>query len=210
MKKENILDGITLVLGLALVILLVVFRKDYDALLYSASILGILLGICFVFKKYNYGYLIVSMAGSLLLSTIFYYQKILIFNECVTFMICSSVALLMFFTTIFDGLIKKGIKAKYSLEVMAKVIDLEQNKNVKKECYAPVYEYEVDGTIYEIVAPYYLDKNIPAIGDELMVRVDPTNAEQVYFDKSISEELKEKFVAIVLMIVCIMIIVGLF
>ena len=210
MKKEKILDGITLVLGLALVILLLVFRKDYDALLYSASILGILLGICFVFKKYNYGYLIVSMAGSLLLSTIFYYQKILIFNECVTFMICSSVALLMFFTTIFDGLIKKGIKAKYSLEVMAKVIDLEQNKNVKKECYAPVYEYEVDGTIYEIVAPYYLDKNIPAIGDELMVRVDPTNAEQVYFDKSISEELKEKFVAIVLMIVCIMIIVGLF
>ena len=210
MKKEKILDGITLVLGLALVILLVVFRKDYDALLYSASILGILLGICFVFKKYNYGYLIVSMAGSLLLSTIFYYQKILIFNECVTFMICSSVALLMFFTTIFDGLIKKGIKAKYSLEVMAKVIDLEQNKNVKKECYAPVYEYEADGTIYEIVAPYYLDKNIPAIGDELMVRVDPTNAEQVYFDKSISEELKEKFVAIVLMIVCIMIIVGLF
>lgn len=210
MKKEKILDGITLVLGLALVILLVVFRKDYDALLYSASILGILLGICFVFKKYNYGYLIVSMAGSLLLSTIFYYQKILIFNECVTFMICSSVALLMFFTTIFDGLIKKGIKAKYSLEVMAKVIDLERNKNVKKECYAPVYEYEVDGTIYEIVAPYYLDKNIPAIGDELMVRVDPTNAEQVYFDKSISEELKEKFVAIVLMIVCIMIIVGLF
>ena len=210
MKKEKILDGITLVLGLALVILLVVFRKDYDALLYSASILGILLGICFIFKKYNYGYLIVSMAGSLLLSTIFYYQKVLIFNECVTFMICSSVALLMFFTTIFDSLIKKGIKAKYSLEVMAKVIDLEQNKNVKKECYAPVYEYEVDGTIYEIVAPYYLDKNIPAIGDELMVRVDPTNAEQVYFDKSISEELKEKFVAIVLMIVCIMIIVGLF
>lgn len=210
MKKEKILDGITLVLGLALVILLVVFRKDYDALLYSASILGILLGICFIFKKYNYGYLIVSMSGSLLLSTIFYYQKVLIFNECVTFMICSSVALLMFFTTIFDGLIKKGIKAKYSLEVMAKVIDLEQNKNVKKECYAPVYEYEVDGTIYEIVAPYYLDKNIPAIGDELMVRVDPTNAEQVYFDKSISEELKEKFVAIVLMIVCIMIIVGLF
>ena len=49
-----------------------VFRKDYDALLYSASILGILLGICFILKKYNYGYLIVSMAGSLLLSTIFY------------------------------------------------------------------------------------------------------------------------------------------
>lgn len=210
MKKEKILDSITIVLGLALVILLVVFRKDYDALLYSASILGILLGICFILKKYNYGYLIVSMAGSLLLSTIFYYQKILIFNECVTFMICSSVALLMFFTTIFDGLIKKGIKSKYSLEVMAKVIDLEQNKNVKKECYAPVYEYEVDGTIYEIVAPYYLDKNIPAIGDELMVRVDPTNAEQVYFDKSLSEELKDKFVAIILMIVCIMIIVGLF
>lgn len=210
MKKEKILDGISVVLGLALVILLVIFRKDYDALLYSASILGILLGICFIFKKANYGYLVVSMAGSLLLSTIFYYEKVLIFNECVTFMICSSVALLMFFTVIFDGLIKKGIKAKYSMEVTARVIDLEQNRNVKKECYAPVYEYEVEGTIYEIVAPYYLDKNIPSIGDELVVRVDPTNAEQVYFNKSLGDEVKEKFVAICLMIVCILIIVGLF
>ena len=51
MKKEKILDGISVILGLALVILLVVFRKDYDALLYSASILGILLGICLILKK---------------------------------------------------------------------------------------------------------------------------------------------------------------
>ena len=125
-------------------------------------------------------------------------------------MVCSSVALLMFFSVVFDSLIKKGIRTKYSLEVTARVIDLEQNVNVKKECYAPVYEYEVDGNVYEIVAPYFLDKNIPAIGDELVVRVDPTNAEQVYFNKTIGDELKEKFVAICLIIVCVLIIVGLF
>lgn len=208
--KNKILDGILGLLVLALVILLVVFRTNYDALLYSASILGVLIGILFVLKKASYGYLIISVSGSLLLSTIFYYSKILIFNDCVTFMICSSVALLMFFSTVFDYIIKKAIKGKYSLEVIAKVIDLEKNRNVQKECYAPVYEYEVNGTIYEIVAPYFLDKNIPSIGDELTVRVDPKVPEHVYFNKELKEEIKEKVVSIILMVVCIIIIIGLF
>lgn len=208
--KDKIVDGLIGVFVLALVILLVVFRESYEALLYSASILGVIIGILFVVKKANYGYIIISVSGSLLLSTIFYYSKLLIFNDCVTFMICSSVALLMFFSTIFDYLIKKAIKAKYALEIVAKVIDLEKNRNVQKECYAPVYEYEVDKIVYEILAPYYLDKNIPSIGDEISVRVDPINPDQVYFEKELKEKIKDKIVSIFLMIICVIIIVGLF
>ena len=114
--KDKILDGILGLLVLALVILLVVFRTNYDALLYSASILGVLIGILFVLKKASYGYLIISVSGALLLSTIFYYSKILIFNDCVTFMICSSVALLMFFSTVFDYLIKKAKNKNLTFE----------------------------------------------------------------------------------------------
>lgn len=208
--KDKILDGIIGLIGLVLVVLLVVFRTNYDALLYSASILGIIMGILFVIKKTNYGYLIISVSGSLLLSTIFYYADILKFNDCVTFMICASVALLMFFSTIFDFIIKKAVKTKYSLEIVAKVIDLEKNVNVKKECYAPVYEYEVEGVVYEILAPYFLEKNFPSIGDELLIRVDPKEPEQVYFNKDLGQEIKEKVVSILLMVVCILIIIGLF
>lgn len=208
--KDKIVDGLIGLFVLALVILLVIFRESYEALLYSASILGVIIGILFVIKKANYGYIVISISGSLLLSTIFYYSKLLIFNDCVTFLICSSVALLMFFSTIFDYLIKKAIKAKYALEIVARVIDLEKNRNVQKECYAPVYEYEVNDVVYEIVAPFFLDKNIPSIGDELSIRVDPKVPEHVYFNKELKEEFKEKFVSIVLMIVCIIIIIGLF
>lgn len=208
--KNKILDVIIGIIGIAIAILFIIFKDNYQVLLYCMSSLGILIGICFVLKKANYGYLIVSICGSLLLSTIFYYNKILGFNDCVTFMICGSVALVMFFTTIFDYLIKKGIKMKYSLNVVARVIDLEKNRNVSKECYAPVYEYMVDDQYYEIVAPYYLDKNIPSIGDELNLRVDPKEPEQVYFDKSLTEEIKDKVVAIFLMVVCVIIIIGLF
>ena len=79
--KDKIVDGLIGVFVLALVILLVVFRESYEALLYSASILGVIIGILFVVKKANYGYIIISVSGSLLLSTIFYYSKLLIFND---------------------------------------------------------------------------------------------------------------------------------
>ena len=208
--KDRILDGLIALLVVALVILIVIFKDTYNVLLYCISVLCVLIGVVLVLKKASYGYLVISVAASLLLSTIFYYNKILVYNDCITFMICSSVALLMFFSTIFDYIIKQTIKGRYSLEVVAKVIDLEKNRNVQKECYAPVYEYDVDGTIYEIVAPYYLDKGIPAIGDELVVRVDPKVPECVYFNKELKQEIKEKVVSILLMIVCIIIIIGLF
>ena len=38
-------------------------------------LLGVIIGILFVVKKANYGYIIISVSGSLLLSTIFYYSS---------------------------------------------------------------------------------------------------------------------------------------
>lgn len=210
MKKDKILDVLSIVLFFVFGILLIVFKNNYSVLLYTTSIIGFLVGIIFILKKASFGFLISSVAGSLFFSTLFYYQKILVFNDCLAFMICSSVALLMFFTIVFDFINKFCIKSKYSLKVVAKVVDLKINKNIKKECYAPVYEYEVDNKVYEIISPFYFYRNVPAIGDEFIIRVDPNSNEEVYFSKSFGEEFKEKFVAILLIIICVFIIIGLF
>lgn len=208
--KEKIIDGIMGVLVLVLVILCVVFKESYFNLLISVSVIGLLLGILFILKKANYGFFVISMAISLLISCVLYKMDVFIFNEAMTFMICSSVFFLMLFSTIFDFVNKKVIQAHYSLLVTATLIDLERNKNVKKECYLPIYEYEVDGLVYEIAAPYYIEKNIPSLGETIFIMVNPEQHDQAYFKKPIKEDIKNISMAIFLMIACLIIIIGLF
>ena len=208
--KEKIIDGIIGVLVLVLVILCVVFKESYFNLLISVGVLGLLLGILFILKKANYGFFVVSMALSLLISCVLYKTDVFIFNEAMTFMICSSVFFLMLFSTIFDFVNKRIIKEQYSLLVIATLIDLERNKNVKKECYLPIFEYEVDGIVYEIAAPYYIEKNVPSLGETISIMVNPKQHDQAYFKKPIKEDIKNISMAIFLMLACLIIIIGLF
>ena len=208
--KERIIDAIIGILVFVLVILCVVFKESYFNLLISVSIIGILLGILFILKKANYGFFVVSMALSLLISCVLYRMDIFIFNEAMTFMICSSVFFLMLFSTIFDFVNKKVIQEHYSLLITATLIDLERNNNVKKECYLPIYEYEVDGLVYEIAAPYYIEKNIPSLGETISIMVNPEQHDQAYFKKPIKEDIKNISMAIFLMIACLIIVIGLF
>lgn len=208
--KERIIDAIIGILVFVLVILCVVFKESYFNLLISVSVIGILLGILFILKKANYGFFVVSMALSLLISCVLYRMDIFIFNEAMTFMICSSVFFLMLFSTIFDFVNKKVIQEHYSLLITATLIDLERNNNVKKECYLPIYEYEVDGLVYEIAAPYYIEKNIPSLGETISIMVNPEQHDQAYFKKPIKEDIKNISMAIFLMIACLIIVIGLF
>ena len=208
--KERIIDAIIGILVFVLVILCVVFKESYFNLLISVSVIGILLGILFILKKANYGFFVVSMALSLLLSCVLYRMDIFIFNEAMTFMICSSVFFLMLFSTIFDFVNKKVMQAHYSLLITATLIDLERNNNVKKECYLPIYEYEVDGIVYEIAAPYYIEKNVPSLGETISIMVNPEQHDQAYFKKPIKEDIKNISMAIFLMIACLIIVIGLF
>lgn len=208
--KERIIDAIIGILVFVLVILCVVFKESYFNLLISVSVIGILLGILFILKKANYGFFVVSMALSLLISCVLYRMDIFIFNEAMTFMICSSVFFLMLFSTIFDFVNKKVIQEHYSLLITATLIDLERNNNVKKECYLPIYEYEVDGLVYEIAAPYYIEKNIPSLGETISIMVNPEQHDQAYFKKPIKEDIKNISMALFLMIACLIIVIGLF
>ena len=77
--KERIVDAIIGILVFVLVILCVVFKESYFNLLISVSVIGILLGILFILKKANYGFFVVSMALSLLISCVLYRMDIFIF-----------------------------------------------------------------------------------------------------------------------------------
>lgn len=85
-----------------------------------------------------------------------------------------------------------------------------QDKNVSNEVYVPLYEYVVDSVTYNIEDYKYYDKNVPNIGDEIVLRVDSKEPGEVYFKKTISEVIRFKFVTIILMIMCVCILVSLF
>lgn len=208
MKK--VLDWLTTLLVFLLAILVVIFRNDLTICAIIASIFGIVIGILNLINKNNYGTLVISISICLLISVLLYINNIFEYMDALTFMICSSVLLLTILSFITDIINTKNILKKYDTNVIGKVVDLIEDKNVSKEVYVPVYEYEVNGLIYNIDGYKYYDKNIPNIGDEIVLRIDSKEPNEVYFKKTFFEEFKFKIVAIVMMIMCINILVSLF
>ena len=208
MKK--VLDWLTTLLVFLLAVLVVIFRNDLTICAIIASIFGIVIGILNLINKNNYGTLVISISICLLISVLLYINNIFEYMDALTFMICSSVLLLTILSFITDIINTKNILKKYDTNVIGKVVDLIEDQNVSKEVYVPVYEYEVNGLIYNIDGYKYYDKNIPNIGDEIVLRIDSKEPTEVYFKKTFFEEFKFKIVAIVMMIMCIIILVSLF
>lgn len=208
MKK--VIDGITGLLILVLVILIAVFKDNLSIVALCTGIIGTIIGICLMIKKSEHGILMLSITISLLIGTILYLTDLFVYEDSLTFTISSSVLLLTLLSLIRDGLIKKAMMLKFDTLVKGIVIDLIPNKNVSKECYIPLYEYEINGLKYEIEYYKSLDKNIPDIGDEISFRIDSNEPTEVYFIKSFIEEFKFKIVGIVTIIVCLLILVSLF
>lgn len=208
MKK--ILDFISALLIFILGILVIVFRNDLITLAIIAGVIGILIGLCNMINKNNNGILIFVISICLLVSVSIYNNKILGYSDTLTFMICCSVFFISLFSFIKDIFDIKTILKKYDLIVTGKVVDLIQDKNVSKEVYVPLYEYVVNDVAYNIEDYKYYDKNIPNIGDEIILRVDSKEPREVYFKKTVFEVIRFKFVTILLMIMCICILVSLF
>lgn len=208
MKK--IIDVFSTLLIFIFAILVVIFRNDLTICAIVASIFGIVIGLCGIFNKKGYGTLLLLISICLLSSTLLYINDVLEYDDALTFMICSSVFILTLLSFIVDSINTKNIMKKYDIEVIGKVVDLIQDKNISKEVYVPIYEYEVNGNIYSIEGYKYYDKNIPDIGDEVKLRVDSNEPTEVYFKKTFFEEFKFKIVTIVLMVMCLIILVSLF
>lgn len=207
---KNVLDWISMVLIFILGILVIIFREDLTTLALIAGIFGIIIGLCNVINKHNNGLLVLIISICLLVSMSLYKNKVLSYSDTLTFMICCSVFFISLFSFVKDIFDTKTILNKYDLTVNGKVIDLLQDKNVSKEVYVPLYEYVVDNVTYNIEDYKSYDKNVPNIGDEIILRVDSKEPGEVYFKKTIFEVIRFKFVTILLMIMCIGILVSLF
>lgn len=208
MKK--IIDWISTLFVFILLILVVVFRNDLTTCAIISSIFGIVIGSFGIFNKNSYGMLVLSISICLLSSTLLYIKDILVYMDALTFMICSSVFIVTLLSFITDIINTKNIMKKYDSNVIGKVVDLIRDKNIVKEVYLPLYEYEVNGNVYNIEGYKYYDKNIPDIGDEITLRIDSNEPTEVYFKKTFFEEFKFKIVTIVLMVMCLIILVSLF
>lgn len=208
MKK--IIDWISTLFVFILLILVVVFRNDLTTCAIISSIFGIVIGIFGIFNKNSYGMLVLSISICLLSSTLLYIKDILVYMDALTFMICSSVFIVTLLSFITDIINTKNIMKKYDSNVIGKVVDLIRDKNIAREVYLPLYEYEVNGNVYNIEGYKYYDKNIPDIGDEITLRIDSNEPTEVYFKKTFFEEFKFKIVTIVLMVMCLIILVSLF
>lgn len=208
--KNKIVENLSFVVIAATLILIAVFNKNGQAMLYigavGASIYGVLAGI----NRERYGAVSLGAGLSLLVTMLLYTNKILDKVDSTTFFVACSMAVVCLVTYVFMFINEKAISKKYSLEVEATVVDLEKNPNTKKDYYSPIYVYTVDGRECRVGLPYFINKNIPNIGDKTKIYVDPNDMLDVYFKRDLLNKIRYWGTGLVLIIVCIFIIISLF
>ncbi len=210
MKKEKILDTLSFIVAIATIIISLCFKNNYKYLILIASIGASIYGLLASLNKNNYGYIFLSLGPSALIAVLLYMNNILDKVDSVTFMITCSVFMLMVITLIFNYLNRKINFKKYSLIVEGSVIDLVKNPNTKKEYFQPVYEFEVDGEVYNVDYPIFMNRFIPNIGDKQKIYVNANDHKDVFFDKNTREKIYDYVLSIFLIIASLIIMITLF
>ncbi len=210
MKKETILDTLSFIVAVATIVIAVCFRNNYTYLILVASIGATIYGLLASLNKNNYGYIFLSLGISALITIILYMNKVLVKADAITFMITCSVFILMIITLIFNYLNRKENFKRYDMMVVGRVIDLVKNPNTKNEYFQPVYEFEIDGKVYNVNYPLFKNKFIPNIGDEQKIYVNSKDHEDVFFDKSTGEKIYDYALSAFLIIASLIIMITLF
>lgn len=210
MKKETILDTLSFIVAIVTIIVVVCLRSNYTYLILCGSIGATLYGLLASLNKNNYGYLFLSIGCSALITIILYMNKVLVRADAITFMITCSVFTLMIITLIFNYLNRKNNFKTYDLMVEGKVIDLVKNPNTKKEYFQPVYEFEVDGEVFNVNYPVFKNRFIPNIGDTEKIYVNSKDHKDVFFDKTVGEKICDYAVSAFLIIASLIIMITLF
>lgn len=208
--KNKIIDNLIFVIGAVTLLLICFYSKNIKLTALIGSVGLTLVGSCYLLKNDTTGYLLFSTGVSLFFSMFFYMLEVFDKFKAVTFMLCSSLALLMIVTLVFSFLNSKKIFKKYSVVVEGKVVDLVKNPNTTKEYYQPIYQYEYQDEVYTVGFPGFKNMFIPKIGDKLKIFLEPEDCMNVYFDKTIWEKIYKYGLCSFLMIVSIIIVVTLF
>lgn len=161
-------------------------------------------------KKNKMGCLSFGVGLSGFFTYFVYIKKILDVYSCITFMICSSVSLILFFTLLFYFLAKYYYKKEFSIVVDGEVVDLIRKKDSKKELYKPIYSYTIDNLNYTVEYIKFLKFLIPNIGDKKRMYVHPNDHLNVYFMPEKMEIIVNLFTCLTFIILPIIIIVSLF
>lgn len=210
MKKETVLDTLSFIVAVVTIILVVCLKSNFTYLILAGSIGSILYGLLASLNKNNYGYIFLSLGISALVTILLYMNKILDKSDSITFMITGSVFMLMIITLIFNYLNRKVNFKKYNMVVEGRVIDLVKNPNTKKEYFQPVYEFEVDGEVFNVDYPMFKNKFIPNIGDTQKIYVNSKDHKDVFFDKSTGEKIYDYALSAFLIIASLIIMITLF
>lgn len=207
--KDKIIDYLLYGVGIITVLVILIFQKNLAYVFLGGSICAIFLGVLFFLKGEKYGSSITGFGIAGISSILIYRNGILDYTDSITFMIASSLGFSSILSIIFDFINVNTFNKKYSMMVVGKVIDLEVSQSNKKY-FRPIYGFEIDKDKYEVAYPMYVCKDIPAIGDDMPIFVDPNNYEDVYFKRSLLMAIKVYAISIVLLIACIGIAISLF
>ena len=210
MKKENLISNLGFVLIVIDLIVIFIFQKNAKIVLFAIAIGLLIYGIMSIFKKNVYGYITTCLSISLSLSGIFYFSKIFDLAKAFTFMISSSVFILMALTLCLSIYKKKVIDREFALSIEAEVIELLNNPNTDSKFYQPLYKYNIEGHEYTVPFPAFVSKNIPKIGDRQIIRVDERDHQNVYFEKRPIEKAADYFMIVFFLVVSLIIMIGQF
>lgn len=210
MNKDKVFSNLGFCVVVVTIILIAIFHNNISIIGLIGGIGGFLYGICLIVNKNSSGYLFTSLGISLACSFLLYNYKVFDRGDAVTFMICASTFLLMVITLVFMYINNKALFKMYNMQIDAEVVDLIKNPNTTKEYYQIIYQYELDGKVYSVGTPGFVNKNIPNIGDKKKVFVDSTDYANVYFDKSMKEKIYNVGLCAFFMIAALIITITLF
>lgn len=211
MNKENILNYVSYVLGIAFCILFLIFQNDKPKLVVIISIFAILYGIVLFLKRENAGALLIGIGSSLGVSFICYYN---LFGKdlglCVTFFFFLSMVLISLCSFIFYFINNYVIKKMFPIKVEAQVVDLVKSTFMKRESYKPVYSYVYKDKEYNVEDLRFLNRFIPNIGDLKEIWISEDDSESAYFPFSKMEKFVNIATWIFFFILGIIVLVSLF
>lgn len=162
-------------------LLFLFFQKDMSYLFVIFSSFCLLIGLCYILKKNRLGTLAFGVGVSGLITFYIYYKRYLLIYDCITFMICLTMSIILLLTFIFTLCNFVYFKKKYSILLYAEVVDIMQEKRNKKDFYLPIYSYELDGKKYTVESVQFFKRFIPDLGVRKRVYVNPEDLLDVFF-----------------------------
>ena len=203
---ENKISNYKFFVFSVLIVLGIIFQKNYYVLLIVLSFGTIFGGIISLCSKDSKGIVFLDFGVSLLCSDLLVYFKIIEKSKIILLFCTMFMVLFIFFGMIMFIITYYYEKNYFNKKVAAKVYDVKKVANTKKYYFEIIYQYEYKKQKYFISHPKYKKNFFPKIGSTIELYINEDNPEDVYFKKSMFLMLSLVFGILVFLGVCIYIV----